>query len=137
MRSIAERTPQLEILHRRTFEPSPAISTESLPAFLAADADFRLVPDEQFERLTDDEVLLRAATAANGEKFLKLWRGDLSEHGNDHSVADLALVSILLYWTQGDQEQADRLFRQSNLVRPKWTDRVDYRRRTFEKAISS
>jgi primase-polymerase (primpol)-like protein len=66
-----------------------------------------------------------------------LWRGELSEYGGDHSSADLALASILLYWTQGDTEQADRLFRLSNLVRPKWTRRPDYRARTFSKAVAA
>jgi hypothetical protein len=42
-------------------------------------------------KLTDEEVLLFAARAANGERFLSLWRGDLSAYGGDHSGADLEL----------------------------------------------
>lgn len=84
--------------------------------------------------LSDDDLLLKAASASNADKFLSLWRGELDAYGGDHSVADLALISILLYWSRGDREQADRLFRQSDLMRPKWERRSDYRERTFAKA---
>jgi len=86
---------------------------------------------------SDEEVLLFAARAANSDKFLSLWRGELSAYGGDHSSADLALASILMFYTRGDREQADRLFRLSKLSRDKWTKRADYRRRTFDKADQS
>ena len=44
-----------------------------------------------------------------------LWNGDLNSVGGDHSSADLALVNRLAYWTNGDEAQMDRLFRQSGL----------------------
>ena len=135
MKSVADRTPQLADLHKRIF--GPAITTDDL-GFNPDDRRGKegITDDDVFRSLTDDEVLLHAATAKNGEKFLKLWRGDMSDYANDHSVADLALCSILVFWTRGHREQADRLFRQSDLMREKW-NRVDYRERTFDKALSS
>lgn len=134
---IADRTPALTKLHEVVFG-SPVATTD--PVDYGA-ADIRgmenVTETDVFQPLTDDEVLIHAASAANGEKFLALWRGDLSAYGDDHSSADLALASILLSWTRGDRDQADRLFRQSNLVRSKWTDREDYRERTFNKAVIS
>ncbi len=59
--------------------------------------------------------------------------GDTSDYAGDHSAADQALVSILAFYTQ-DREQVDCLFRRSGLVREKWTEREDYRRRTIDKA---
>jgi hypothetical protein len=73
--------------------------------------------------LTDDEVLERAASARNGEKFSRLMDGDTSAHAGDDSRADLALCNILRFWTGGDPEQMDRLFRRSGLMREKWDER--------------
>src|SRR5262249_40583233 len=49
--------------------------------------------------------------------------------------ADLALCSMLAFWTGGDAEQIDRLFGESKLTRPKWEKRLDYRQRTIAKAL--
>jgi putative DNA primase/helicase len=80
----------------------------------------------------DRQLLQRAAMAKNGYKFSRLWAGDTSDYGGDDSRADLALMSMLIFWTSGDALRADRLFRQSGLMREKW-ERDDYRRRTFER----
>jgi primase-polymerase (primpol)-like protein len=85
----------------------------------------------QRRTLPDDILLRKAATARNGYKFARLWQGDTSDYGGDDSRADLALLSILLYWTNGDEARADELFRQSGLMRDKWERREDYRRRCF------
>lgn len=88
----------------------------------------------------DDKVLIeKAITAKNGDKFRKLWEGDISDyhHENgtpDQSRADLALCSYLAFWTQRDEGRISRLFRQSGLYRDKW-ERDDYREWTIAKAI--
>lgn len=82
----------------------------------------------------DDEVLDRANSAQNAAKFKRLWAGKTADYADDHSAADLALVTILMYHTRLNREQTDRLFRQSGLVRSKWTDRPDYRERTMNTA---
>ena len=81
----------------------------------------------------DDRALLhRAASAKNGYKFARLWQGDTVDYGGDDSRADIALLSMLLFWANGDEARADALFRQSGLNRPKWECREDYRRRCFD-----
>lgn len=82
---------------------------------------------------TDDDLLLQAVGAPNGAKFLALWRGDTSAYGNDHSRADQALCCLLVFWTNGDLERVDRLFRQSGLMRPHWNT-SSYRQATLRKA---
>lgn len=85
----------------------------------------------------DDDLLAQARSAANGEKFRALFdHGDLSAHGDDHSAADLALCSMLAFWTKGDAAAIERLFGQSALVRDKWTQRPDYRTRTIQAVLA-
>lgn len=72
---------------------------------------------------TDDFTLIdRAKTARNGFEFSRLWAGDCDGYGSQ-SEADLALANNLMYWTDGDVERADRLFRSSGLMRDKWDER--------------
>ncbi len=73
-------------------------------------------------RLSDDEVILKAKSSSNGEKFNRLWEGVRTDYPSQ-SEADLALCSILAFWTRKNPEQIDRLFRQSGLMRPKWDER--------------
>lgn len=90
----------------------------------------------------DDYALLEKARAArNGGKFSRLWGGDTSGHGQDHSASDLALCGLLAFWTQNDAAQMDRLFRSSGLMRDKWdkkhhSDGRTYGQGTIEKAIA-
>ena len=82
--------------------------------------------------LTDAEIIEKCQSAANAAKFNALWRGDISGYGS-HSEADLALCSILAFYSQ-DPAQLERLVRQSGLYREKW-DRTDYVTRTISKAL--
>ena len=127
---IEDRTPQLAALHARIFGTTAADApprgtgrgTENLP------------PLASVAHLSDDELLARATAAANGEKFARLWAGDVGEY-DSHSEADLALCCTLGFWTQRDPERIDRLFRRSGLYRAKW-DRDNYRERTITRAIA-
>ena len=83
--------------------------------------------------LTDEEVIRLAGRASNSAKFEALWRGDKSGYPS-HSEADQAIVSLLAFYTQ-DEEQLDRLYRQSGLCRDKWAERADYRSRTIQRAL--
>jgi Sensory domain found in PocR len=74
--------------------------------------------------LSDQELIQRAKYASNGERFSRLWGGDASDYGNDHSRADIALCRMLAFWTGGDSGRMDRLFRQSGLMREKWDRRT-------------
>lgn len=91
-------------------------------------------PPETAITLSDKELIKKAMTAANGEKFRRLWRGDTSGYPS-HSEADQALCNYLAFWTGGDQHRMERLFSQSGLTRDKWHDRADYRERTIRRAI--
>ncbi len=84
--------------------------------------------------LDDAAIVQRARSAANGHKFDQLWSGSTSAHGEDSSAADLALLSLLAFYTQ-DEAQLNRLFRQSGLMREKW-ERADYRSRTIARALN-
>lgn len=88
----------------------------------------------------DDDVLLdRARRAINGAKFSALWAGDVSAYSSA-SEADLALCSMLAFWTGRDRARIDRLFRQSGLMRSKWDERrgaASYGERTIERAVQN
>jgi putative DNA primase/helicase len=93
----------------------------------------RLIAPGSF--LEDDSVIQKAGKSRQGNKFLKLWEGDISGYASP-SEADLGLCSMLAFWCGGDSEQMDRLFRKSGLMRDKW-ERDDYRKSTLERAVSS
>lgn len=69
--------------------------------------------------LSDEELIEKAKSAQGGEAFKKLWRGDISGFSS-HSEADIALCDRLAFWTNGDPERVDCLFRLSGLMRDKW-----------------
>jgi hypothetical protein len=72
-----------------------------------------------------DEALVAKACRAGkgiGKEFAKLWRGDTSDHGGDHSKADAALCRMLAFWTRKNRHWMDRIFRKSGLMRPKWDE---------------
>jgi putative DNA primase/helicase len=120
--TIEHRQAQLEAVHRQAFgEARPTTSTPSgggVPTNL------------------DDAEIVRLASEAKGTgpRFRKLWNGDTSGHGGDHSRADLALCSYLAFWCGPDEARISELFRQSALFRSKW-NRDDYRSRTIAKAL--
>ena len=128
--TIEERQTELDALHAELF-PNQVPSPPS---------------DEQpVLELEDSEILSLARSAANAEKFRTLWDGDedeLVKRGYAHSdgrvnrsAADQALCNLLTFYTQ-DEEQIDRLFRASGLMREKW-DREDYRQRTIAAALDT
>jgi len=88
---------------------------------------------------TDEMVVQKCRGADNAAKFSDLFdHGDVhAHHGGDDSVADLALLGIMAFYTQ-DEAQLERLFSSSALGRrEKWRRRADYRRRTISRALAS
>ena len=71
--------------------------------------------------LTDAEIVEKAKTAENGDLFADLWDGRTPGY-ESHSEADMALCGLLAFWTGGDRQQMDRLFRKSGLCRDKWDE---------------
>jgi hypothetical protein len=123
-RSIESRQEELRGIVRRVFgEPSTNGHGASVTA-----------PEPADNGLSDNEVVRKALSASNGERFTRLWAGDTTGYGS-HSEADLALCGMLAFWTGGDAARIDSLFRQSRLYRKKW-DRDDYRNRTVAEALN-
>lgn len=121
---VESRQEELVALHRRLFGERKEEQAHTR----------RLIKTE----IADDEILRRARSAANGEKFRRLWSGDTSLYATGanggKSEADLALCSILAFWCGPDEVGIDRLFRQSGLYRSKW-ERADYRALTIAVAL--
>ena len=124
---IERRQKQLDNVARRVFGNSVAADTNGHGGSVAA-------LDAVDTCLSDDEVIQKASSASNGERFARLWAGDTTAYGS-HSEADLALCGMLAFWTGGDAVRMDALFRQSGLYRKKW-DRNDYRKKTIAEALS-
>jgi len=90
------------------------------------------------DAVPDEHVIEKCRAAKNAAKFSDLFdHGNAhAHHGGDDSVADLALVGILAYWTQ-DEAQLERLVSSSALShREKWRRRDDYRKRTIRKGLA-
>lgn len=96
--------------------PQPAFQLESQPALMS-----------------DENVWRSAATAVNGDKFKRLWQGDKSDHADDWSAADQALMNFLCYYSP-DNEQVTRMFKASALGARKKAFRPDYIPRTIARA---
>jgi hypothetical protein len=90
-------------------------------------------------QIDDAELLDKAQRAADGQRFARLWKGDIAGYPS-HSEADLALCSSLAFWTNGEANRMDRLFRHSGLYRKKWDARhgdPTYGQRTIRKVLST
>ncbi len=81
---------------------------------------------------SDEEIIERLRSERNG-KFDRLWAGDLSAHGGDHSRADDSFVFKVWSYTQ-DEEQVRRIHAMSGLHREKSARRADYLRRSINRA---
>lgn len=121
--TVEDRAQQLQNLYRETFG-------EDQEDGLKGEISEPVSPP-----MDDEEVLRLCRWSKGSEKFARLFdEGDTSGHDGDHSSADMALVSMLAFFTQ-DPEQIDRLFRSSALMREKW-ERESYRRPTIKRALS-
>ena len=97
-------------------------------------------PVEPVSYLSDEQVIQHACKSESGEKFRSLYNGDWSDLYNSQSDADMALVAMLAFWCGNVEEQIDRLFRSSGLMRDKWDRRTGdstYGQITIRNAVSS
>lgn len=95
---------------------------------------------EPVSYLTDDQVIDHASKSESGEKFKTLYAGNWSEGYDSQSDADMALVSMLAFWCGNVEEQIDRIFRTSGLMRDKWDRRTGdatYGQITIRNAIAT
>lgn len=70
--------------------------------------------------LTDEQVLEHAKKSANGERFTDYYNGNWQRYFDNQSDADMGFLSMLAFWCGCDEEQMDRIFRTSGMMRPKW-----------------
>lgn len=123
---VPERTDALALLHDSVFG-APGIPHEGTRQTSSS------------HRLEDEELLARASSARNGNRFSALWSGNMSGNASA-SEADLALCNLLAFWTGGDPYQIDRLFRRSGLMRSKWDEargERTYGSMTVQKAVAN
>lgn len=97
--AISERQTELEALYRLLWPPQ----------------EIRLDTVSAGSPLDDERVL---QLIMDDPKAAALYTTDCGNDG--HSEEDLALCNHLAYYTGGDREQIDRLFRDSELMRGKW-----------------
>lgn len=93
----------------------------------------RLVASRSAGALFGDRAAAADLWAGNAEALARVYPSGTGQPW-DASSADLALCLHLAYWTGRDPDRIERLFNQSGLVRGKWSERADYRRRTIERA---
>jgi len=105
-RDIADRHDELARLYHEVF-PKQAKTRKA---------------DPQPVGLDDQAILSAMFRSKAGVRLYRLWHGDVSGYDSP-SEADCALAGSLVWWTGGDEETVDRLFRQSALMRDKWDER--------------
>lgn len=120
-------------LHQKPIAPRPEL-LDMLAADMGRTVTAQPLPDGQVVE-TDEAILQRATSAANGVKFQALFSGDWQAIGHsDHSKADAQLVQMLAEYS-ANNEQVKRLFLQSALgQRDKAAKRKDYLERTLARA---
>lgn len=79
-------------------------------------------PSKFDTKLSDSEVIEKAYSSKQGNTFWELYQGGWCNF-ESQSQADIALMSMLLFWCGGDRFQADRIFRGSRLYRRKWDEK--------------
>src|SRR5690606_31982905 len=93
-------------------------------------------PPSRVQVSVDDQTIIDKLLAEHGDKAARLWSGDTSAY-TSKSEADAALCAKIAFYTGPDAARIERIFNQSCLVRGKWTDRADYRKRTIAGAIGT
>lgn len=99
------------------------------------------IPKQQEIYSIDDEKVIEIAKKSkNGTKFADLYAGNWQTYYKSQSEADIALCNTLAFFTQCNDEQMDRIFRSSGLMRDKWdiSHGINtYGENTITKAIDS
>lgn len=88
---------------------------------------------QEIASLSPEEILQRIfKSGSTGRKVQRLYSGDISDYGNDHSRADQALCSLLFCFTD-NRSLTEQLFKESALFREHGKSSV-YLRNTLNKA---
>jgi primase-polymerase (primpol)-like protein len=133
---VATRQNALDAIHRDYVQPESRADQQAI-----TDAGDQTGTPTNDVDIDDEELLETARNAKNGEKFARLWNGDIQAYAS-HSEADMAFCSLLAFWTGGDASRIDALFRDSGLMRAKWdeqhySDGATYGEKTIQRAIAN
>lgn len=77
------------------------------------------------EKETDAQIIEKATSAINGDKFAALHAGNWQDYYQSQSEADFAYVDIIAFYTQ-NRAQIARIFRSSGLGQRDKAKRTDY-----------
>lgn len=83
------------------------------------------------------EIINKAMSAKNGDKFSALYSGDITGYASQ-SEADMAFMNMLAFWCTCDRSLMDEIYRSSGLFRDKWDRKQSgstYGELTISKAI--
>jgi len=118
------------VWREREIEQRQSILT-NMVSMMKSDEQIEEVPDEP-EDESDAEIVARATAAANADKFNALAKGEWKSLGYpSQSEADMALISILCFWSKNNA-QVRRIFRMTELgKRPKAVKDNRYLNRTI------
>lgn len=89
--------------------------------------------------LTVEEIIQTALNSKNGHRFRLFMDGGWEKLYTSQSEADLAFANDLSFWTAGDFEKMDEIFRMSAMMRDKYdrkTGKTTYGIGILNKAIS-
>ena len=86
--------------------------------------------------MSDGDLVYKAGHAVDGDKFRRLCFGDWQADYESQSEADLALFSILCFYTKND-EQVIRIFRSTELGKRSKAQCDDYMQRNLRRARST
>ncbi len=89
--------------------------------------------------LDDKEIIDKAMKSRTGSAFSELYHGRWQGFYNSQSDADIALCNHLAFWTQRNEQQIDRIFRSSGLMRNKWDEMrgaCTYGEKTVARAVA-
>lgn len=132
---LTANQPHLDAVYHALFPPQPPQQQKENTGGGDDRSAIRLLPNEQ--------VLARAYNAKNGQLFRRyyegdysLWEGAAARH-HSQSEADFTLCLYLLYWTNNDVSQAERLFRHSGLMREKWDRKLKGQETYGERTIAA
>jgi len=131
----------LDWFHRK-FIAGEAISDETeihkLPDQINTESD---QSPSQVSTAETKSILEKIRASKQKDKFDRLFKGDIAEYSSQ-SEADLALCSILAFWTGRNNSFIDEVFRKSGLFRQKWdekhfSDGTTYGQSTINKSIEN
>ncbi|MFC6290643.1 phage/plasmid primase, P4 family [Levilactobacillus angrenensis] len=127
--------------HNEVSEPEPKLLKLLYDRYLKP-SNVVTLPNQQLPQLNDlseTEVIARAESSRTGQRFKLFMEGGWEQFYASQSEADLAFANDLAFWTGRDFTKMDSIYRQSNLMRPKWDEKhgkTTYGVATLNKAIN-